>query len=57
MNTDFHGVKGVRLFTVRTPYARCKILRKSVVIPCITTDLHGIPTDLRGLLQRAYGVL
>ena len=30
MNTDFHGDKGVHLFTVRTPYTRCKSLRKSV---------------------------
>ena len=39
INTDFHGVRGVCLCTVRTPYTRCKSLRKSVVIPCITTDL------------------
>ena len=34
MNTDFHGVKGVHLCTVRTPYTRCKSPRKSVVTPC-----------------------
>ena len=49
MNTDFHGVKGVRLFTVRTPYARCKSPRKSVVIPCKSVVIHGITTDLCGL--------
>ena len=31
---DFHRVKSVRICTVCTPYARCKSLRKSVVIPC-----------------------
>ena len=53
MNMDFHNVKGVRLCTVRTLYARCK---KSIVIPCKSVVIHGIYTDLRELLQHAYSV-
>ena len=40
-----------RIYTVRTPYARCKSPRKSVEIPCKSVVIHGISTDLDGLTR------